>query len=283
MPKQQDLLNPNAMPAGDQPGKDNTTGTGQDNQEDQQDQQGTEQNQQGEQDTQSQGTGQEQQGQQTDQNNQALQQQLNNLQKDVQNIAADLQSSQTQGQSGQNAAAAEEAPDYSQQIAEIQQKVNQGDIDLSEAIAQASQISQNAALGQARQEFEQRLQESEQERTAQQMYDQFLQQNPDFTELDKQGELDRLVQENSMHDKFSAYWATKAQQLEQKVNDAYERGKQEGQSLAQADEQQRSVLGKPGSTARQGHEQETKRKPANEAEMVDNQLNVLERMRQQPQ
>jgi hypothetical protein len=285
MPKQQDLFNRNVMPAGDKPapsepvdaddnnqaGTGNQTGT----QTGGQDQTGQDQGTPG-QDKQT-GQGQDKQtGQDTgDQSFKSLQKELTNLQNTVNQLVQGIQNNQSQ--SGSEAAAAGQTPDFNAQMAEIQKKVNEGDLDISDALAQAGEIQRQAAA----QEFEQRLQEYDQERTAKEMYDRFLQDNPDFTQMDQDGTLDQLIQQNPMHDKFSAYFANKAQQLEQQVNDAYERGKQEGQKLATADESQRTVLSKPGASARQAHSQETKRKPANESEMVQNQLATLQKLREQ--
>lgn len=116
--------------------------------------------------------------------------------------------SMSQG-SGEGAESQESSRDYDQELLELQEKANDGDISYSELIAQ-SQAIQDAKtqemVASAIDQYEQRRQVSG-------IHDQFLSQNPDFSDF-VNSDANRIMQEaNPMLDNLSSYYASRADQI----------------------------------------------------------------------
>lgn len=125
----------------------------------------------------------------------------------------------------QQAAQTPQDIDFDAATGDIQKKIEDGELELTEGLNQLMRITHDKTLA----ETEARLSEYDRERTAQEMQDKFLQENPLFTELDQSGELDAAIQANPMHDKFSAYYEIKAQR---DAAEAAEAARQEALKLA---------------------------------------------------
>jgi hypothetical protein len=149
-------------------------------------------------------------------------------------------------QGGQAKATAPAQPDFDAQLADIQAKVDEGEISIAEALKLSSEVSANKAAILATQQ----MQQYQQQQQAQQVQTQWLEQNPDYTQFVGSPEHAAIMKANPLHDDFSAYYAWKA---EQAAAQAYEKGKAEVQSLAQGAEAGRKVLAGQGATIRQNN------------------------------
>ena len=125
----------------------------------------------------------------------------------------------------------------------IQNKIEDGDISLAEGLEQLSSLAQQETAAQMEQKFE----EYDQKKTADNMYQEFVNSNPGFIEMDQNGMLAEEMKTNPMHDKFSAYFAVKGKQDAQA---AYEKGQEEALKLAKGADGTRSVLAEPGNQPR---------------------------------
>ena len=149
--------------------------------------------------------------------------------------------------------AKEEKParDFDKDLSKITKQIDKGEIELSEGIRQSSEITRERTLDEARGIYA----ELDQEREASRTIDDFKKQNADFEELRASGMLDAVRRQNPMHDDFSAYYALKAQQAAgvqaTAVEEAYQKGLTEKQSLAEGVNVTDGVLKKPGSEMRQ--------------------------------
>jgi len=159
-------------------------------------------------------------------------------------------------QSGKREAPPKEAPpDYDAQITDIASKVDQGELDIAEALKLTSNITTAKALSMANEQFT----KANQAQQAKMVQDQFLKDHPDFMQLQQDGTLQSIMQSNPLHDQFSAYWAYQADQQSQAkdlaAQEAYEKGKSEVQKLAEGTKVAEKVLSSPGSTMRQSNPQ----------------------------
>lgn len=162
---------------------------------------------------------------------------------------------QLEGKGGQQGQASQQAqtpaqPDYDAQLMDIQQKVDDGELSIAEALKLSSDISANKAATLAAQQ----MQKLQQQQQAQQVQTQWLEQNPDYTEFVGSPDHASIMKSNPLHDDFSAYHAWKAQRA---ATEAYEKGKAEVQNLAQGAEAGRKVLAGQGATIRQNNPAQT--------------------------
>lgn len=128
--------------------------------------------------------------------------------------------------------------------AEIEALLDEGEISVREFSTRSREIDKLAR----QQEFAQ----LEQQRQAQEVTKKFREENPLYDELDQSGDLDRLIQQNPLHDKLSAYYAAMAERAmserEEAVKAAEEAGKQKGMALAKGSDNAKNVISKPGTT-----------------------------------
>lgn len=134
-------------------------------------------------------------------------------------------------------------PDFNAQLAEIYQKMDKGELSVEEALQQSNaitaQMAEQAAFTRATEMFNRSLQE----RDSAEVRKRFLQQYPDFEELQQTGVFEEMKAKNPLHDDVSAYFELKAIQ-------AFEQGKAFKQSLEEGAKQTDKVLNKPGSQIR---------------------------------
>ena len=105
----------------------------------------------------------------------------------------------------------EGGPDLESQFSALAQKLEDGDISMSEALSEQRKLIEQSA----QQQIQTVMQSQQREAEAARIQDSFLKENPDFTELRDSGELQTIVASNPLHDNLSAYYAHKAQQAEQ--------------------------------------------------------------------
>lgn len=173
----------------------------------------------------------------------------------------------------------EEPPkDYDALEADIVDKLDAGDIDLKSALRQMNKLATERGAQIATQNF----QEEQKKQTSAQMVNQFKQNNPDFEEVLESGALDQIIQDNPLHDDFSAYHAYKLNQTqsdyEQKLQAAKEEGKNEGMKLASESSNASKVLGKRGDALRS---QQNSKQPMNRAETKSAMMDALKAAREQ--
>lgn len=167
------------------------------------------------------------------------------------------------------------SPDFDQQLADLKTKVESGDIDISEALAQTVGLTSAKAEMVAREA----VKRAREEERATSVRDQFLKNNPDFFELQSAGVLQSIKDENPMHDDFSAYHEYKLREtlanIEAERKAAYEKGMAEAAKLAQGAEAAGRVSGKTGAAVRAP----TGTKPLSEGERIQGMLDILRKVR----
>ena len=132
--------------------------------------------------------------------------------------------------------------DYDTQLSELREAVESGDIPFDQALVQASNLAAENATRNAVSKYEE-LTAAEKLQSAQQ---QFLDDNPDFVDLQRTGQLEPIKKAlPGMHDDFSAYYALKAQQASQAAHEAATT-----EQIAQGDANTDKVLQKPGAKAK---------------------------------
>ena len=127
---------------------------------------------------------------------------------------------------------------------EILDKIDKGELELATGLAQLTQVTTEAA----EHRMETKFAAHDSNREAQELYDDFVEDNPLFKELDSTGKLDEVIATNPMHDKFSAFWALKA---ELDANAAYTKGQEETLKISKGADGVRTVLSGPGSQSRE--------------------------------
>jgi len=156
-----------------------------------------------------------------------------------------------------------QGPTYEQQIAEIQQKIENGEIAVSEGVVMSNNLTAEYAAKRATE----RMDKTIREREVQKERETFLESNPDFDELRQSGVLDKVKRNMpNLHDDFSAYYAFKAEQNRLAIEDArkqgVELGKTEAARIAEGDRRTKKVLQKPGVSAAEIGRPEGKANPA---------------------
>jgi len=160
---------------------------------------------------------------------------LSNLRKQVEAMNEDRAVVETE--TGQ------QMPDFAEMTALIETKVEEGELSVSEGMAQMAEITQQQTAAQ----MEEKFAAYDEKRSAEGQYEKFINDNPDFLEMEESGALEEVMRQNPMHDKFSAFYAVKAKA---ESDAAYERGKEEALKIAKGADGTRSVLSKPGSSSR---------------------------------
>lgn len=137
----------------------------------------------------------------------------------------------------------EQMPDFAEMKSVIETKVEEGEITVSEGMSQMAEITQQQTAAQ----MEEKFVAYDEKRSAEGQYEKFINENPEFLEMEESGALNDVMRQNPMHDKFSAFYAVKAKA---ESDAAYERGKEEALKIAKGADRTRSVLSKPGSNSR---------------------------------
>lgn len=133
-----------------------------------------------------------------------------------------------------------DAFDFDGQMQQLSDAVEEGDLPIGQALMQASQLSAQNATNTALSKYE----ELTQQKAVEDAQQRFLQENPDFTELQQTGQLEDIKgQYPGLHDDFSAYYALQAANSK-----AATEQKEAVQKIAQGDVRTEKVLQKPGSS-----------------------------------
>jgi len=204
-----------------------------------------------------------------------LEQKLGEQGEEVSTLRKQTQYLTEQLESGKQAAQEEggqAGEDYNAKLQDIQNQIEEGELSVSEGLAKTSEITAAMATDQAMTKFH----ETQQQQAVEASKQKFAEDNPDFFELQKQGELEKVKsQYPGLHDDFSAYFQLKANQEAQA---AYERGKQEMAKIAEGDKGTQKVLPGEGSDP-QMQEIGDNKKPAGESDMKESMLNKLKSYR----
>jgi anti-sigma28 factor (negative regulator of flagellin synthesis) len=156
-----------------------------------------------------------------------------------------------------------QGPTYEQQIGEIQQRIENGEISVSEGVVMSNNLTAEYAAKRATERMDKTLRERE----VQKERESFLESNPDFEELRQSGVLDKVKRNMpNLHDDFSAYYALKAEQnrlaVEAARKQGIELGKTEAARIAEGDRRTKKVLQKPGVSAAEIGRPEGKANPS---------------------
>jgi hypothetical protein len=182
---------------------------------------------------------------------------------------------QNQGQAG-NAGAQPQLTDFDTEIANTTQMVEAGDLSVGEGMKKVAELTAAKVASMSQQQFA----EYDKKRSAETVLQQFRRDNPEFDQVLASGALEPFKQANPMHDNLSAFYEWKGQQAitaaEQKVKEAYEKGKAETAALAAGADGTRKVLTKPGGEARTTNQQTG---PVTEADKIQGMLAALQQAR----
>lgn len=131
---------------------------------------------------------------------------------------------------------------FQESMSQIKEQVENGDISIEDALLQVGNLSSEAATRNAVSKYEEMT--AEQQRQA--AKEKFFEEHKDFPELQKSGQLEAVKKTlPGMHDDFSAYFALKAQQAQEKAE-----AQAEVTRIAQGDERTSKVLQKPGNPSK---------------------------------
>ena len=166
----------------------------------------------------------------------ALQQQIANLEKLVGRQGEELGTYRKQVQA-QPQEPEEDKPSFDDLEAEIMDKLDEGELDVNEAMRQIAKLASERGAETAISRMTQQQQEERLSAAVQQ----FMKEHSDFEQLKESGALQREIEANPIHDEFSAYYALKAKQAE-------EAGKQKGMEIASESNNAQKVIGKSGDT-----------------------------------
>ncbi len=155
--------------------------------------------------------------------------------------------------------------DFAEMKSVIETKVEEGEISVSEGMSQMAEITQQQTAAQ----MEEKFAAYDEKRSAEGQYEKFINENPEFLEMEESGALNEVMQQNPMHDKFSAFYAVKGKA---ESDAAYERGKEEALKIAKGADGTKSVLSKPGSNSRDVTKPQ---KGMNDSEKVSGMMSAL--------
>lgn len=138
------------------------------------------------------------------------------------------------------------APDVGSALNEIGKMYEDGDMTFAEAMAKASEVTAqsvqyqaNERLAQTEQSLLEKFQSTLTERDQQAQIEQFHKNNPDYTEFLASEDYKKIMEEDSMHDDYSAYRVFKEREKAQAAID-------EAQRIRNGSEPAKSVASKPG-------------------------------------
>jgi len=170
-----------------------------------------------------------------------------------------------------------EGPSYDEQLAAIQQDVEDGKLTVAEGIVKSS----NLAAEHATQQALTRSEKMQQEKAIKSEQAAFLEQHPDFEELKRTGVLDKVKKNMPhLHDDFSAYFQHKATVAMTEADEARrqgeEKGKQEAARIADGDRRTKKVLQQPGKSAAEVGRTTTRKSAADIKASMLARLNALD-------
>lgn len=159
----------------------------------------------------------------------------------------------------------EEPPtDYEKMLREVSRKYDDGDMTFEQAMLESNSITRQQAQAEMQGQMKGLLDQTTnafqtelQNRDSNAVVQKFHEANPDFQQLQQSGDLQRIMDQEPMHDEFSAYWAHKATIARQEALDEAARVKAGSENASK-------VLADPGSSMQ--HQRKSGR-PLSESEM----------------
>lgn len=109
----------------------------------------------------------------------------------------------------------EPAPDYDAQMNDLQKKLSDGEITTEEFAQQQSQIMEQKMQS----SMQQMMQQYQQQQSAEQAINQYMQQNPDFSNVLQSQDAQALLQNNPVFDEVAAYEHMKRQSAESQLSE----------------------------------------------------------------
>ena len=152
----------------------------------------------------------------------------------------------------------EEAPvDYDGMLSSLAKQYEDGDITFAEAMKQGNQITAQQVAGMTQKQAQVEIDRLRGEfnntladRDMQTVVEKFHDGHKDYQEVVNSGALDEIMKQNPMHDKFSAYYAYKAQE-------AMRQATAESERIRKGSEATEKVLTKPGNSIQQTNNKRT--------------------------
>lgn len=198
-----------------------------------------------------------------------LEKELENLKKVIGRQGQELGELRKQSQSKEEPAA---EANYDSLEAEIADKLDAGEIGLSQALKEISQLASKRGADEAARMFR----DAQSEEKSKEAVKKFRSQNPDFDEVKESGVLDEIMAENPLHDPLSAYLEYKNQQMastmEERIAAATAAAKKEGAQAAAQSTNASKVLGKKGDNVRNTQ-------PKSYASQAERKAGMVERLR----
>jgi hypothetical protein len=140
--------------------------------------------------------------------------------------------------------------DYDARISELIGQFDSGEVEGGEAMATIARFAMEKGVKTATSAIRSELEQANAQKTEQA----FHEANPDFKELAQNGTLNAIMQQNPMHDQFSAYFAHKAAAMQAKLDEAAAlakiEGQREGVQMAGQKQKAGAILGKQGAGVR---------------------------------
>lgn len=171
-----------------------------------------------------------------------------------------------------------EQRNYDKEIADLAGKVASGDIDIAQALLQTSALTEEKTLGNA----QRMMKEQSYNDKATALQQQFLKDNPDFLEMDKQGVFQQVWQEQPLlyGDKIGAFHAVKAAKANEELVTTKaalaEKDKIVQEQIRAGVKVADTVMNRPGQGARTPS---TPGEPKNDQERAAGMLDVLTKLR----
>ena len=151
----------------------------------------------------------------------------------------------------------------------ILERIDKGDIELATGMAELMSLTRE----ETKREMETKFTDHDQKREAQDLYDDFVEDNPLFQELKAAGKLAEVMKTNPMHDEFSAFFAIKA---ELDATSSFEKGQEEALKIAKGADGTRRVLNDPGN---QNREAPTPKKGMSQGEQAGGMMAAMQAAR----
>ena len=106
--------------------------------------------------------------------------------------------------------------DYQDELNKVYKGLEEGEIGIEEAMQRSNALTAEVASKKAIEQATKQFQTTLQQRDAEVIQKKFLKDHPDFAELRDSGKLEPIKEASrGMHDDFSAYWAFKAEHVEE--------------------------------------------------------------------
>ena len=178
------------------------------------------------------------------------------------------------------APAQQQGDPYNTAVAKLEADVEEGRItptEFTKLIAELNQVKTEQIVQSA-------LQQSQKATAQQTVEQQYLDTNPDFSDLKAQGIMDRIIQQNPIHDNVSAYEFYKRLEAQAEVEslrtEIASLKKAQASSIAAGKEGTRKVLSQPGVTPPAQKTQNQNRKSLNEGAATQSMLDAMRRLRE---